>query len=70
MQKLKLSIATKIKKKFMQMSKQASKLNKRLWGNCGINQLGILCQESNVLAWPPVNSSLPNTTRRKRHEKK
>jgi len=44
--------------------------NTRLWGNCGINQLRILCQESNVLAWPPVNTSLPNTTRRKRHEKK
>jgi hypothetical protein len=49
---------------------KTSKQNTRLWGNCGINQLRILCQESNVLAWPPVNTSLPNTTRRKRHEKK
>jgi hypothetical protein len=74
MRKLKLSIAIKIMKKYMQWSnKQAKKkLEKRKsmmkskqasetndWRNCGINQ-GSYGKNQMTWKWPPLNTSLPN----------
>jgi len=59
----------KLEKRKDKIKSKTNKQNKRLWRNCGINQ-GSDAKNQMTWQWPPVNTSLPNTTMRKRHEKK